>query len=92
MRTVHRVGVAAVAALFVLPTAAVAAGAQSSAEAEKLAGTFTYADGTLVVRDARIAMPPGYRFLSPADARRTLEDIYGAKTATPPSMTSRTVV
>ena len=78
MRTVHRTGVAAaIAALFVLPATAFAAGAQSQAEAEKMERALTYKKGTLVVRDAQIAMPRGYRYLSAVDARITLERIYG---------------
>src|SRR6478609_2386840 len=65
------------AVLALCPATAAAAGAQSQAEAEKIATTLRYTDGTLVVHDAQIAMPRGYRFLSEADARKTLEDIYG---------------
>ena len=70
--------VAAIAAVFVLPAAALAStAAKSQAEAEKMERALTYKKGTLVVRDAQIAMPRGYRYLSAVDARITLERIYG---------------
>jgi uncharacterized membrane-anchored protein len=73
----RRHAVLAAALLAVVPATSSAAGAQSKAEAEKLAASLKYATGTLVVRDAEVAMPRGYRYLSQADARRTLVDIYG---------------
>ena len=77
MRRLRWIGLAAVGLLAAIPATAAAGGAQSQAEAEAIAKRLNYQGGTLAYQDARVVMPEGYRFLGQADARRTLEDLYG---------------
>jgi uncharacterized membrane-anchored protein len=39
--------------------------------------SLVYRTGTVTVRDTRIVLPPGFRYLNATDAQRTLTDLYG---------------
>jgi len=66
----------AVAALS-LAVAAPALAAGPTPHERAIARSLVYRTGTLTVRDARIALPKGYRYLNAHDAQRALTDLYG---------------
>src|SRR5438045_2288625 len=67
-------GLAAALALLAAAVVAPAAGAASPAGAKDKAfvRSVTYRKGTIAIRDARIALPHGFRYLDARDAQRTL--------------------
>jgi uncharacterized membrane-anchored protein len=66
-----------VAAALLLTPALSSAAPVSIAEAERIESGLAYKTGTLVVKDAQIALPAGYRYLNAADAQTVLEKLYG---------------
>lgn len=66
----------AVAALAGTARAENAASAPTAAE-KAFERSISYRAGTLSVRDARIRLPRGYRYLDAPDAQRTLTELYG---------------
>lgn len=54
-----------------------ASGPRPTAKERAFERSLTYRTGTFAIRDARIALPKGFRYLAARDARRTLTDLYG---------------
>lgn len=71
-RTVVTVVVFASALVAAVPAFA----AEPTPKERAIARSLVYRSGTLAVRDARIALPKGYRYLNARDAQRTLTDLY----------------
>ena len=67
---------AAIVAASTLAGGASAAPAPTASE-QAFEESLTYRSGTIAVRDARIALPRGYRYLDGPAAQRTLTDVYG---------------
>src|SRR5438270_12729910 len=66
-------GLAAVLALSIAAVLAPAADATPPTASDKaFARSVTYRTGTIAILDARVTLPPGYRYLDARDAQRTL--------------------
>ncbi len=59
------------------PVTAASASPVSAAEAQRIESGLTYRSGTLVVHEAQIALPTGFRYLGATDAQLVLTKIYG---------------
>lgn len=78
VRALLAAGAALVAASALAGGAAAADAPPGPSASEKaFEKSLAYRTGTIAVRDARITLPAGYRYLASADAQRTLTDLYG---------------
>lgn len=77
MGSITRISLSIAVAVAALAICAPAFGAGPTPREKAIARSLVYRTGTLTIRDARIALPKGYRYLNAHDAQRALTDLYG---------------